>query len=105
MRLRTSWTLAALIAASLAAGRAHGATDGKSLYVAKCAMCHGNDGVAGKLGAGSRNFNDRAFTSSVTEAHIVTIIHDGKGKMKGLGEKMSPDQAQAVAAYLLTLSR
>ena len=68
-------------------------------------MCHGNDGVAGKLAAGSRNFNDRAFKSGVTEAHIVTIIHDGKGKMKGLGDTLTRQQAESVAAYILTLSK
>lgn len=104
MRLRASW-IAATLSAVLAAGRSHAAADGKSLYIAKCAMCHGNDGVAGKLGAGSRNFNDRAFKNSVTEAHVVTIIREGKGKMKGLGQKMAPDQAEAIAAYLLTLPK
>lgn len=105
MRPRTSWISAACLAASLATSRAHAAIDGKALYVAKCAMCHGNGGVAGKLGAGSRNFNDPAFRSGVTASHIVTVIHDGKGKMKGLGEKMTPEQAQAVAAHVLTLAK
>ena len=104
MRIRTSWIPAALLAA-LAGGASHAAADGKSLYVAKCAMCHGNDGIAGKMGAGSRNFNDRAFKNAVTEAHVVTIIRDGKGKMTGLGARMTPDQAQAVAAYILTLAK
>jgi len=102
MKLRNGWVPVVLLAA---VPLARAATDGKSLYVSKCAMCHGNDGVAGQLGAGSRNFNDRAFKSSTTEAQIVTIVHDGKGKMKGLGEKMTADQAQAVAAYILTLAK
>jgi mono/diheme cytochrome c family protein len=101
MKIRRIGVVFALFAASLT----HGAQDGKALYVAKCAMCHGNDGTAGQLGTGSRNFNDRAFKSAVTEAHIVTIIHDGQGKMKGLGDKMTPDQAREVAAYVLSLAK
>jgi len=101
MRSRAAGVVFAFFTASLALG----AQDGKALYVAKCAMCHGNDGTAGSLGAGSRNFNDRAFKSSVTEAHIVTVIHDGQGKMKGLGDKMTQDQARAVAAYVLSLAK
>lgn len=96
---------AGIVLAALAVTAASAATDGKALYVAKCAMCHGNDGVAGKMAAGSRSFNDPAYKRAATEAEIMTITRDGKGKMKGLGEKLSEDQARAVAAYILTLAK
>jgi mono/diheme cytochrome c family protein len=95
----------ALLALSLPYGLAQAAEDGKALYGSKCAMCHGNAGVAGKMGAGARNFNDPAFKKSVTADDIVKIAHDGKGKMKGLGDKLSADQAKAVADYILTLAK
>jgi mono/diheme cytochrome c family protein len=99
------WVPVTLAALSLAVGPAMAAEDGKALYGSKCAMCHGNAGVAGKMGAGARNFNDAAFKKAVTADDIVKIVHDGKGKMKGLGDKLTADQAKAVADYVLTLAK
>ena len=79
--------------------------DGKKLYDSKCAMCHGTDGVAKKMGAGSKNFNDPAWAKAETSDGVVKIIHEGKGKMKGLGDKVSADQAKAIAEYVLTLAK
>jgi mono/diheme cytochrome c family protein len=99
------WVPVTLAALSLCFGPAMAAEDGKALYGSKCAMCHGNAGVAGKMGAGARNFNDAAFKKAVTADDIVKIVHDGKGKMKGLGDKLSADQAKAVADFVLTLAK
>ena len=93
----------ALIALAFACGTAGAAEDGKALYNSKCAMCHGNNGVAGKMGAGSKNFNDPEYKKTATADAIVKIVHDGKGKMKGLGDKLTAEQAKAVADYVLTL--
>jgi len=68
-------------------------------------MCHGADGVAKKMGEGSKNFNDAAWAKAETADGIVKIIHDGKGKMKGLGDKVTADQAKAIAAYALSLAK
>ena len=79
--------------------------DGKSLYASKCAMCHGADGVAKKMAAGSKNFNDPAWKASETVEGIVKVTADGKGKMKGLAGKLSPEQMNAIAVYVLTLAK
>jgi len=79
--------------------------DGKALYNSKCAMCHGNDGVAKKMAAGSKNFNDPAWKKAETSDGVATIIKDGKGKMKGLGDKLNEAQMKAVADYVLTLAK
>ena len=79
--------------------------DGKKLYDSKCAMCHGTDGVAKKMGAGSKNFNDPAWKKTATVDAIVKDIKDGKGKMKGLGDKLSAEQMTAIAEYALTLAK
>ena len=84
---------------------AFAAEDGKTLYAAKCAMCHGADGVAKKMATGSKNFNDPAWAKAETVEGIVKIITDGKGKMKGLGEKVNADQAKAIAEYSLSLAK
>jgi len=81
------------------------AEDGKALYEAKCAMCHGMDGVAKKMGAGSKNFNDPAWKKTATVDGIVKDTKDGIGKMKGLGDKLNAEQMKAIADYMLTMAK
>ena len=84
---------------------AFAAEDGKALFESKCAMCHGTDGVAKKMAAGSKNFNDPAWKSTATVDSIVKVSKDGVGKMKGMGDKLNAEQLKAVAEYVLTLSK
>jgi mono/diheme cytochrome c family protein len=95
----------ALLAAFGLAVPVFAAEDGKALYESKCAMCHGMDGVAKKMATGSKNFNDPAWKKTATFDAIVKDIKDGKGKMKGLGDKLSAEQMKAIAEYALTLAK
>ena len=79
--------------------------DGKKLYDSKCAMCHGTDGVAKKMGAGSKNFNDPEWKKAATVEIIVKQTAEGVGKMKGMADKLTPEQMTAIANYTLTLSK
>jgi mono/diheme cytochrome c family protein len=81
------------------------AEDGKALYDSKCAMCHGTDGVAKKMAAGSKNFNDPAWKKAATVDSIVKDTKDGVGKMKGMGDKLNAEQLKAIAEYTLTLAK
>jgi mono/diheme cytochrome c family protein len=98
-------TLAVVFAFCFAVAPAFAGEDGKALYSSKCAMCHGADGVAKAMAKGAKNFNDPEFKKGESVDGITKIIHDGKGKMKGLGDKLSADQAKAVADYVLTLAK
>jgi mono/diheme cytochrome c family protein len=97
--------LAVAVAFCFAVAPVFAAEDGKALYGSKCAMCHGADGVAKKMATGARNFTDPAFKKAETPDGIQKIIHEGKGKMKGLGDKVTADQAKAIAEYVLTLAK
>ena len=77
--------------------------DGKALYTAKCAMCHGADGVAKAMGKGSANFNDPAYQAKATVDEIEKVTLEGKGKMPKFDGKLTPDQAKAVAEYVKTM--
>lgn len=92
-------TVAALVTAPLASAEA----DGKALFEAKCAMCHGKDGVAKPIAKGSANFNDAKWQEANKAEAIATVITDGKGKMKGFKEKMSADDIKAIAKYVKTI--
>src|SRR6185503_10828240 len=48
--------------------------DGAAVYKAKCAMCHGENGVAKKMAEPSRNFNDPKFQAEVSKDDIVKIL-------------------------------
>jgi mono/diheme cytochrome c family protein len=85
--------------------RLSAAGDGKALYEAKCAMCHGMNGAAKPMATGSKNFNDPAWKKETTAPAIVAIVKDGKGKMKGMGDALSAAQLAAVADYVLTLAK
>jgi cytochrome c6 len=96
--------LAALAVIALAsAPAAHAAADGKALYDAKCAMCHGKDGVAKAMAKGSASFDDAKWQSATKVEAVEATITDGKGKMKGFKDKMSAEEIKAVAAYVKTL--
>jgi len=96
--------LAALAVVALAsAPAAQAAVDGKALYDAKCAMCHGKDGVAKPMAKGSANLNDAKWQAATKVEAIEAAITDGKGKMKGYKDKMSAEEIKAVAAYVKTL--
>ena len=95
----------ALVAAFGLAVPVLAAEDGKALYEAKCSMCHGTDGVAKKMAAGSKNFNDPAWKKTATVDAIVKDTKDGKGKMKAMGEKLNAEQMKAIAEYVLTMAK
>jgi mono/diheme cytochrome c family protein len=68
------------------------ATDGKSLFEANCASCHGSDGKKGLGGA-------KDLTAAVLDvAAIKEIILHGKGAMPAAA--VSDEQANTIAEYV-----
>jgi mono/diheme cytochrome c family protein len=103
IRITPAFALLVVVALSFGAAFAADAPDGKALYESKCGMCHGKDGVAKSTAKGAMNFNDPKFQEANTVAAIEKVIADGKGKMKGLKDKLSPAEISAVAAHVKTL--
>jgi cytochrome c6 len=95
--------LAACAVIALAVAPAAQAADGKALYDAKCAMCHGKDGVAKPMAKGSANLNDAKWQEATKVEAVETVVTDGKGKMKGYKDKMSGEEIKAVATYVKTI--
>ncbi|MEI8135837.1 MAG: cytochrome c [Bacteroidota bacterium] len=68
------------------------ATDGKSLYQANCALCHGTDGKLGMAGA-------KDLTATVLDlSGIKEIIIHGKGAMAAVS--VNEEQATAISEYV-----
>jgi mono/diheme cytochrome c family protein len=101
MRKTRSVALSIVLALAWAVPATAG-TEGKALYVSKCAMCHGQDGVPKKMGAGSKAFGDPEFKKSATVSSVVVVIRDGKGKMKTV-KNVADDEADQIAQYILTI--
>ena len=95
--------LSALAVIAIASAPSAQAADGKALYDAKCAMCHGKDGVAKPMAKGSANLNDPKYQEAHTADQLVAVIEAGKGKMPAYKDKLKPEEIKAVADYVKTL--
>ena len=98
---------ALLLAAALIAPIALRADDAAALWASKCTMCHGKTGTPTMMGKnnGAGDYASAADQAKFTDTEAVAAITAGKGKMKGLGDKLTPDQIKALVAYVRTLKK
>lgn len=88
-----------------AAGWAQG--DAKAIFLDKCSICHGEDG-AGKTAKGRKlKVKDVHVTSkSESEADMIKIVTDGKGKdMDSFSKDFSPAQIKGLVEYYRSLAK
>jgi cytochrome c6 len=106
MNLRIRTAAICLLAASIAAP-VFAQSAGADTYKAKCAMCHGPDGTAatpmGKM-MNIPSFKDPSVVKS-TDAALVGITKDGKGKMPAYSGKLTDDQIKDVVSFIRTLQK
>lgn len=80
---------------------------GADTYKAKCAMCHGADGL-GATPAGkamkAASFKDPAIVKT-PDAALIAIVKSGKNKMPPYAGKLTDDQIKSVVAYIHTLQK
>ncbi len=76
-------------------------------YVAKCQMCHGADG-SGDTPAG-KAMKTRPFNSpdvlKESDADLIAIIKNGKGKMPAFAGKLTDAQITDLIAHIRTLQK
>ena len=101
MKIGTRITLAAVMAATtMTTAFAQGS--GADNYKAKCAMCHGADGLAS--GPAGKAMKVPAFnTSKQSEAEMIAETKAGKGKMPAFAGKLTDAQIKEVIVYVKTL--
>ena len=78
--------------------------EGKSLYTAKCQICHGANGkgdgpAAAALNPRPADFTDPAFWQNNAEEKIKRTVTSGKGAMPAFDLK--DDEIKAVADYMV----
>jgi cytochrome c6 len=84
---------------------AFAADSGPATYKAKCAMCHGVDGL-GQTPAGkamkAASFKDPAIVKA-PDSELIAAATNGKGKMPAYKGKLTDDQIKSAIAYIRTL--
>jgi mono/diheme cytochrome c family protein len=104
MRLHSA--VATLVVAGLGAvpSRAQDEAAGKEIFLAKCARCHGENGVPRRIAKEAPNFADPAWSLSLDK--IEHSVREGAGKdMKPFKFKLKPEQIKTVAAFVQTLNQ
>ena len=95
-----------LLAASIA-GPALSQGSGADIYKAKCAVCHGADGLAATPMARiikTLSFKDPDILRA-TDAQLFDSTKNGKSTMKGYAGKLTDAQIKDVVAYMRTLQK
>ena len=104
VKIRYAITGLALAAATTLTAFAQG---GEDTYKAKCAMCHGADGMASS--PAGKAMKVPAFNSpdvaKMSEADLITVTKNGKGKMPAYAGKLNDAQIKDVVAYVRTLQK
>jgi cytochrome c6 len=80
---------------------------GEATWKAKCAMCHGADGI-GNTPVG-KNMKVRSLKSpediKATDAELFKDTKSGVGKMQGYAGKLTDAQINDVVSYIRTLQK
>jgi len=79
---------------------------GADTYKGKCAMCHGQDGMAS--GPAGKAMNVPAVTApafKAPDADLIAVTKSGKGKMPAYAGKLTDAQIKDAIAYLRTLQK
>jgi mono/diheme cytochrome c family protein len=91
--------LIAILAASATAALAQGA----DTYKAKCQMCHGADGAASSPAGKAMGTPPVSAFAKASEADLIAIAKNGKGKMPAYGGKLTDPQIKEAVDYLRSL--
>ena len=76
---------------------------GRAIYERDCAMCHGMDGVASRIGRGAVDLNDPDWQGRTSVEQVVRVIEEGRGQMPAWKSRLSEEETRAVAGYVMTL--
>lgn len=81
--------------------------DAKEIFLDKCSVCHGEDGV-GKTAKGKKlkvkDVHETAKTES--EADMVKIVTEGKGKdMDAFSKDLTPAQIKGLVGFYRSLAK
>ena len=78
--------------------------NGEQVFDATCAGCHMNGGNIVRRG---KNLKQRAMEKNgyTSVESIAEIVTNGKGAMSAYGDRLTPEEIQAVSEYVLAQSQ
>lgn len=99
------WMVAAL--ATVVAVPVFAQSGGEATFKAKCAMCHGPDGLASTPMAKMMKVPSAQSPDfkKLSESEMIADTTNGKGKMPAYKGKLTDAQIKEVVAYLRTLEK
>ncbi|GAB3193959.1 mono/diheme cytochrome c family protein/uncharacterized membrane protein SirB2 [Pontibacter aydingkolensis] len=71
----------------------------KAIYTQVCETCHGPDGAKGFGGAANLK------VSNLSLQDRINVVENGRGLMPGFGGQLTEQEAEALAAYTMTLKK
>ena len=88
-------------------------TQGRTLYLARCVACHGNDGrgdgplAANLIGPPVGNLTDSEWKHGDRPDQVIAVIGQGvpNTRMDGWGRVLDPPEIKAIAAYVYYLAK
>lgn len=96
--------VAVLLAFAAAPVFAGGSPDPAPTFKAKCAMCHGADGKKENKAMGVTPLNSPEVQKK-TDAQLIAITSDGKGKMPAYKGKLTEAEIQGLVAHIRNLAK
>lgn len=83
------------------------AQSGAAVYKSKCAMCHGADGKGDSPIGKSMKLRDLGSpeVQKQTDAELIAVTTDGKGKMPAYKGKLTEAQIKEVVSYIRTFKK
>jgi mono/diheme cytochrome c family protein len=83
------------------------AQSGAALYKSKCAMCHGADGKGDTPVGKALKLRDlgSAEVQKQSDAELIAITADGKGKMPAYKGKLTEAEIKDVVSYVRTFKK
>jgi mono/diheme cytochrome c family protein len=89
----------------LGAAGAWAQKDAKDLYLDKCSVCHGADGMA-KTAKGKKLKMKDVHQVKMSEDEMIKIVADGKGTdMDAFSKDLSKEQIKGVVEYYRSLGK
>ena len=99
--------ISVLLACATAAASGYAASPAAAVYKSNCAPCHGVAGDANT--AAGKAFKVPSFSSDgvlkESDADLLAVEKNGKGKMPAWHDKLSDDQLKDLVAFIHTLQK
>jgi mono/diheme cytochrome c family protein len=77
-----------------------GAVDGSAVFSQNCAGCHGSGGEGG---SGAKLNEGLVVANFPDPADQVEVVTNGRGPMPAFGDRLSPEEIEAVVEFTRTL--